>query len=1194
MPASTTTTGLSNGRLKDCLRQPFSSSTWHETLLPHVFGRDQVKWFPTPVSLEVEARYADKVAGKRQLGVVQLGGADLFGTRTQLAVVEIELTAGKVDIARNRVGLRNMVFNLTGDERADGLLAFFHDPTQPNAYRFSFLTQQSSLDEDTGQVVTTSTHSKRYTYVLGRQEACTTATERLQALATHQPIAELKHVQEAFSVEKLNKEFFTHYKAHYERFWKYLALQHRDIFLPGQAVPEKLVDKEKQEKPIRDFAKKLLGRLVFLHFLQRKGWLGCPSETADWRGGHQTFLLNLFEQFPDKTRFHSQALSELFFRTLNNPNRENYRFQVGGMAKACRVPYLNGGLFDNDDPNTAELDFPVEFFKDLLEFFAQYNFTIDENRPDDHEVGIDPEMLGHIFENLLEENREKGAFYTPREIVQYMCQEALVEHLSRRLQDHNVTRADVVELVQQQNVTVALRPHAKYADELLRDITVCDPAIGSGAFPMGMLQEIFSARRYLFPYLAPGLTFDPVQVKKHIIQHTIHGVDLERGAVDIARLRFWLALVVDEERPQPLPNLDYKIMQGNSLLESFEGIPLHHVKPTHQVRAIYEPRTVVDGGQQLGIFQTSVAQQTRLDLVRQEAQQKQQEELEELLDSYFNVGDGPRKADAPQASKTELRQQISGLIHQHLQYNVELRLNQARIELATAEATLNAIRLDAKDPVAKRLQKEKARAKQQKAVDGCQQTVTRLEDTMQRLDKLQDGVERPYFLWHLYFRDVFEKGGFDIVIGNPPYIQLQKMGADCDLLQQVGYETFTRTGDIYALFYEKGYDMLKPGGCLAYITSNKWLRANYGEKLRTFFVEKTNPLTLLDFNDFQLFENAVLLANIMVLTKEVNQRQTAVCKINRDFKQLRALRPYLETRVVMEAGFSSSSWVVMDGTHVDIKRKVEEQGIRLKDWDIKINYGIKTGFNPAFIISGQKKDELIAEDPKSAEIIRPLLRGRDVDPYLINFADQWLINTYNGKLVDQYNSQTRQYRKMRVGRVDAFKDYPAIYQHLLSFGDEIKDRQDQGEHWTNLRNCAYAEDFAEPKIIYPNMTSVLPFVYDKGAFYTNQKCFIITGERLGYLTAFFNSKLFRFCFKSNFPELPGVTRELSKVFFDQIPVTAVTDEQEKFYLEKVEYIQEAKKKGLDTKWLEEEIENKLADDYKLTPDERAVVLASTD
>ena len=246
------------------------------------------------------------------------------------------------------------------------------------------------------------------------------------------------------------------------------------------------------------------------------------------------------------------------------------------------------------------------------------------------------------------------------------------------------------------------------------------------------------------------------------------------------------------------------------------------------------------------------------------------------------------------------------------------------------------------------------------------------------------------------------------------------------------------------------------------------------------------------------------------------------------------------------------------------------------------NYGIKTGLNPAFVITGQKKDELIAEDPKSAEIIRPLLRGRDVDPYLINFADQWLIFTRKG--------------------VDITR-YPAIEAHLRPFYDDLRPRNN-GEpsgrkpgpyKWYEIQdNVAYYQDFEKPKIIYPNMTSVLPFVYDKGAFYTNQKCFIITGERLGYLTAFFNSKLFRYCFKSNFPELPGVTRELSKVFFDQIPVKPVTDEQEKYYLEKVEYIQKVKKKGLDTKDLEEEIENNLAGDFQLSSEERAAILASTD
>lgn len=451
---------MTTQQLKDKLRQPYNSEIWHEDVLPHVFGKDQVRWFGAPVNLAVETHYVDRVVAKRQLGVVQLGGEDLFGGATRLAVVEVELQPGTTSITRNRVGLRGLTFGLIDGEQANGVLAFYYDSDKPDAYRFSFLTRQSSFDQATGEIVATTTHPKRYTYVLGKHEACTTAAKRLQGLAARKPVATLEDVQEAFSVEKLNEEFFTKYKKQYERFWGYLAEYHRAVFLPGVPVPAEEEEKLKQEKPIRDFAKKLLGRLVFLHFLQRKGWLGCPTTSTTWQGGSPTFLLTLFEQFPAKERFHSQALSELFFRTLNNPNRENFGFQVGGMRQACRVPYLNGGLFDNDEPSAAQLDFPQGYFADLLDFFSQYNFTIDENRPDDHEVGIDPEMLGHIFENLLEENREKGAFYTPREIVQYMCQESLVEYLAKHLAPEGVPRSEVVALVRQQKIEDGVRTYA--------------------------------------------------------------------------------------------------------------------------------------------------------------------------------------------------------------------------------------------------------------------------------------------------------------------------------------------------------------------------------------------------------------------------------------------------------------------------------------------------------------------------------------------------------------------------------------------------------------------------------------------------------------------------------------------------------------------------------------------------------------
>ena len=985
---------MTTTQLKEQLRHPYASEIWQTEILPHVFGREQVRWFPAAVELDVEAQYIDRVAAKRQLGVVQLGGENLFGEATRLAVVEVELLPGVTNIARNRVGLRGLTFGLIDGEQANGVLAFYHDPSQPNTYRFSFLMRQSSFDPISGEMVTTATHPKRYTYVLGKQESCTTAAKRLQGLALRKPTATLEHVQEAFSVEKLNKEFFTKYKEQYERFWGYLAANHRSVFLPGLAVPDKVEEKVKQEKPIRDFAKKLLGRLVFLHFLQRKGWLGCPMASSTWEGGDNSFLLALFEQFPNKEQFHSEALSELFFRTLNNPERENFRFQVGGMRQACRVPYLNGGLFDNDEPAAALLDFPKEFFSGLLEFFAQYNFTIDENRPDDHEVGIDPEMLGHIFENLLEENREKGAFYTPREIVQYMCQESLVEYLTKHLSLQGITRADVELLVREQKVTDGVHTYAGLTDKLLREVTICDPAIGSGAFPMGMLQEIFTARRYIYPHLNTSAAFDPVAVKKHIIQHTIHGVDLDKGAVDIARLRFWLALVVDEDHPQPLPNLDYKIMQGNSLLESFEGIALDHLQPGGR-------KKVLTDGHQIGLFQPL-----------EDLQQQQQVALEHLLRDYFAIGDAPRKR--------QLRKQIEILVHEHLHYNVEIQLTQAQAILAEAETIPARIRLDVHDSLAQRLRKEKAHEKQQRVVEKCALAVTRLEGTKQRLDALQDSAERPYFLWHLYFHDVFERGGFDVVIGNPPYIRQESIGKIKDELKLAYPRTYKGTADTLVYFVELGYNLLREDGVFAYIISNKWMRAGYGTGMRKL-LKSTRLHQVLDFRDLPVFEDADAYPCIVVFQKsEPQESVTALSFAHVPFKA-----PYHESLVkhiadksylLPLAQLDDEGWTLGDYHAQQLLLKLRKAGSPLKEYiGGESYYGIKPG-SARFFVNEATRLTLIEQDARSAEIIMPMLRGRDVARYATPTHDQYMLFTRRG--IDISN-------------------YPAVENYLSQFRDEL-------------------------------------------------------------------------------------------------------------------------------------------------------------
>ena len=260
-----------------------------------------------------------------------------------------------------------------------------------------------------------------------------------------------------------------------------------------------------------------------------------------------------------------------------------------------------------------------------------------------------------------------------------------------------------------------------------------------------------------------------------------------------------------------------------------------------------------------------------------------------------------------------------------------------------------------------------------------------------------------------------------------------------------------------------------------------------------------------------------------------------------------------------------------------IKEKVEKYGKPLKEWDIQINYGIKTGFNDAFIIDGKTKDELVRKSPKSAEIIHPILRGRDIDAYNIKFADLWLINTHNG------------IKEKQIPRVNVQKDYPDVFEHLLKYKSQLMARLDKGADWSNLRNCAYVQEFLKPKIIYPNMTKFLPFAYDNTGFYTNQKCYIITGMKLGYLTAFLNSSLFKFCFRENFPELLGGTRELSKVFFEKISVKPVSNELEHIFLQKINVIQELKKQNKETIEHEQEVERILHSIYELDEMESTII-----
>lgn len=473
----------------------------------------------------------------------------------------------RVMMERNRVNIQRLIRAVMDQFSCAFMLFHYEDDTRWD-WRFTYCRKSGNKEE--------TTDSKRYTFLLGPGQSCRTATDNFMALYDKRASLEIKDIEDAFNVEALSKEFFGKYKAQYEAFVNYMvdpANGMRQDFIDtdfdhtGMAA-DKIRDRE--EKPIRDYVKKLLGRIVFLHFLQKKGWLGVPAG-KEWGEGDRDFMLKLFKNATErqKENFLDDILEDLFAEGLDRNRSDKgdlYDTEVNGIGK-CRIPYLNGGLFERDDLDKKSSHFPAEYFDNLLTMLSQYNFTIDENDPNDAEVGVDPEMLGRIFENLLEDNKDKGAFYTPKEIVQYMCRESLIAYLQtdQKEEDKECIRQFVTT-----HDAALLGDLKEDIDQKLIDVKICDPAIGSGAFPMGLLRELFFCRSAI----EPNIVENAANIKRHIIQNNIYGVDIERGAVDIARLRFWLSLIVDEKSPEALPNLDFKIMQGNSLLEQYKGADL--------------------------------------------------------------------------------------------------------------------------------------------------------------------------------------------------------------------------------------------------------------------------------------------------------------------------------------------------------------------------------------------------------------------------------------------------------------------------------------------------------------------------------------------------------------------------------------------------------------------------------------------
>ena len=536
-------TAYSKESLRQMFQSSFNLSNWY-SFLQDFFHASELKSSPERI-----------IGGTTDEGYY-LGNIETEDSY-RIGLFQYNITQGSV--ANKRVGLRNLVKPFLKWEFDAALVVY----DSGDHWRLSFISDIKGA----------STSPKRYTYVFGSRELLyKTPIERFQFL--QKKGVSFENLQIAFSVEALSNEFFDRYREQYADFIEYIT--GKRFVKSGSKWEEKVCGKQNDvlmqafghdEKRIRDYIKKMMGRITFLHFLQRKGWMN----------GDLNYMQNMFERSIYKNDYLDRVLEPLFFGILNTKPEErktlfaDYGWDCSLLDEWKDIPYLNGGLFDRGVNDQLSCKFPAEYFKGLFQFFSEYNFTIDENDPNDAEVGVDPEMLGKIFENLLEDNKDKGAFYTPKEIVRYMCQESLISYLQTNT---SIAKEKIRKFVLSPEEGVTDIPDNK-TDKLLsalEEVKICDPAIGSGAFPMGLLNELLHCREVL-----SGEHYDRAEIKKSIIHNNIYGVDIDKGAVDIARLRFWLSIVVDEETPSPLPNLDYKIMQGNSLIESFRGVDLSNL-----------------------------------------------------------------------------------------------------------------------------------------------------------------------------------------------------------------------------------------------------------------------------------------------------------------------------------------------------------------------------------------------------------------------------------------------------------------------------------------------------------------------------------------------------------------------------------------------------------------------------------------
>ena len=1082
-----------------------------------------------------------------------------LGECNSLGLVVFEVLHSSVSDAR--VGLTKEAFRMLAVEFCERALVFFVPQDDNSNYRFSLIEITLEQKDGSTKVQRTFSNPHRYSYYLGEGISYHTPNKYLNEAGR---VVNIEDLRSRFSVEVLTKAFYQELSDWYA--WAVKVVR----------FPNVLDDKADNEAYNSEAMIRLITRLIFVWFIKQRHLV--PDEFFDEKyiSDHllKSFTPNakvtLFGK-ADNSYYYKGILQNLFFAMLNSPitpegkdtiserrfrkdradydnnklmrHKELFQDPQLFVDLANRyVPFLNGGLFDclDDKDNGKYFDAFTDreeiarqlvvpdylFFgedvgrnidlsewygdkrkkkvsaRGIIDILKRYNFTVEENTPFDQDVSLDPELLGKVFENLLASynpetqttaRKQTGSFYTPREIVQYMVDESLVAHLKRTVGDD--LEAEYRKLIQYTDEKLNLTDEQRKA--ILQSIYQCkvlDPACGSGAFPMGMLQQMVHILNRIDPdnkewknmmvknaisetseaYLNAtdeerkemvadiersfneNVNRPDYARKLYLIENCIYGVDIQPIAIQISKLRFFISLVVDQKTNtdpvdnfgiRPLPNLEAKFVSANTLI---------------------------------GIDKKDANLFTSDEVLKKEAEMK----------------DAKHRIFSAKTVKTKRK--------------YKERVAELRNELAAMLEDLGAV--------------------------GNEEAIL-----LASWDMFDQNATSSFFdpEWMFAIND-----GFDIVIGNPPYVQLQSNGGNLGkVYRDCGYSTFTNTGDLYCLMYERGYQLLCQGGFLCYITSNTWMRASYGEKLRILLATKMDPLIVLDFAGLKVFESATVDTNIILLGKSVNRHQTicvATGKANAD--SVMNLSLFVQQQGAVCEFRDGKSWVILSPIEQSIKRKIEVVGTPLKDWNINICRGVLTGCNDAFIITSEKRDEILFnckdedERVRTDALIRPILRGRDIKRYQFDWAGLYLIATFPAKHYD-------------------INDYQSVKNYLLSYGNghgqelleqtgathiidgkPIKSRKKTKNKWFETQDSiSYWEDLLQPKIVWIELSDEPKFAISE--LMPLNTVFYLIGERIYDIIGMLNSTIYKWYFTHCIGTTSGVgTNRWLKYTIEQVPL----------------------------------------------------------